>query len=131
LLVRCIQQPHHHHQQQRHAKKKNMARQLGGLENRGKRRREDGQPRRPENRVPRGPSALRAYVPARMATAEAAPSASWAFFCAVDAAFSPEGGDDEVEARRRGALVRSMLRSVVERIFLFCVYNRSSLFFGL
>ena len=71
--------------------------------------------------MPRGPSALRAYVPARTATADAAPSASWALFCAVDAAFSAEVGDDEVEARRRGALVRSMLRSAVERILLLCL----------
>jgi hypothetical protein len=71
--------------------------------------------------VPRGPSALRAKVPARAAAAEAAPSASWAFCCAADVALS---GDDEVEARRRGALVRNRLRNIaVERIsFVFLIF---------
>ena len=42
----------------------------------GKERGGDGQPRRPESRVPMGPSALRAYSPARTAVADATPSAS-------------------------------------------------------
>jgi hypothetical protein len=73
------------------------------------------QPRRPESREPNGPSALRAYSPARTATADTAPSASCAFF---EAAFSVDDDDDddedeEVEAKRRGALVRSRVRNVV------------------
>jgi hypothetical protein len=41
---------------------------------------------------------VRAYAPARTAAAEAAPSASWAFFCA---ALSVD--EDDVEAKRRSA----------------------------
>jgi len=58
---------------------------------------EHRQPRRPETRAPSGPSALRAYSPARTAAAEAAPRASWAFSCAAS-------DDEDVEANRRGAL---------------------------
>jgi hypothetical protein len=86
------------------------------------------QPRRPESREPNGPSALRAYSPARTAAADTAPSASCAFF---EAAFSVDDDDDddedeEVEAKRRGALVRSRVRNVVlcmtffVSYFLFC-----------
>jgi len=56
-----------------------------------------GQPRRLESRAPNGSSALRAYSPARMAAAEVAPNASWAFFCAAS-------DDDDVEPNRRGTL---------------------------
>jgi hypothetical protein len=46
-----------------------------------------------------------------MAAADAAPSASWAFF---EAAFSVDDDEeDEDEAKRRGALVRSRVRHVV------------------
>jgi len=81
----------------------------------GERRKEKGhgQPRRPESRAPSGPSALRAYSLARAAAAEAAPSASWAFFCAAS-------DDDDVEANRRGALARSRARNAVDCIKYFC-----------
>ena len=38
-----------------------------------------GQPRRPERRTPSGSSALRAYLPTRMAAVEAVPSGPWDF----------------------------------------------------
>jgi len=71
----------------------------------------DGQPRRPESRVPKGPSALRAYAPARTTAAERLPRASWAFFCAADVDVDADEDDDdavevekgEVARRRRGA----------------------------
>jgi hypothetical protein len=73
--------------------------------------------------VPRGPSALRANVPARWAVAEAALNASWAFLEAAVAA-SLVAGDDDEAARRRGAVVRSArtLRSAELRILpAFCL----------
>ena len=85
---------------------------------RGGERKGHRQPRRPESRAPNGPSALRAYSPARTAAAEAAPNASWAFFCAASE-------DDDVEANRRGALARSRARNVVDCMTCFC-----SFFFG-
>jgi hypothetical protein len=72
--------------------------------------------------VPNGPSAVRAYAPARTTAAEKFPRASWAFFCAAEAEAPDE--DDEVDdngveveekgeaaRRRRGA--RSVRRKVV------------------
>ena len=73
--------------------------------------------------MPKGPSALRANVPARRAAEEAALNASWAFFWARAAAsvllLLAEDDDDE-EARRRGVVVRSartLRSSTVLRIF--------------
>lgn len=91
----------------------------------------DGQPRRPESRAPNGPNALRAYVPARMRTAETFPSASWAFFCAADVdadADDDDEEDNEVEVekgrRRCGACVRSRpRRNVVTIIFVWFLYS--------
>ena len=79
-----------------------------------------GQLRRPENRAPSGPSASRTYSLARAATAEAAPSASWAFFCAG----SDEDDDDDVEAnRRRGVLAWRRARNVADCITLFRTFS--------
>ena len=81
-----------------------------------------GQLRRPENRAPNGPSAWRTCSLARAATAEGAPSASWAFFCAG----SDEDDDDDVEASwRRGILAWRRARNVAD-----CINAFSYIFFS-
>ena len=80
--------------------------------------------------MPNGPSALRAYAPARTRVAERPPRASWAFFCAVDADVDADEDEDvednvvevvkgEEARRRRGAGLRSRLRRNVVTIMSF------------
>ncbi len=90
-----------------------------------------GQPRRLENRAPKGPNALRAYAPARTRTAETLPRTSWAFFCAADDDADVEeevDDDEEVEEvengrRRCGACVRSKPRRNVVTIMSFFFFG--------
>jgi len=59
-----------------------------------------------------------------MAAAEAAPSASWAFFCAAS-------DDDDVEPNRRGALAWRRARNVVDCITFFALFLESKGFYKL
>jgi hypothetical protein len=68
------------------------------------------------------PSALRVYSLARAAAADAAPSASWAVFCAT----SDDDDDNDVEANRRGALARRRARNIADCIPLFCTFSFES-----
>ena len=89
--------------------------------------------------MPNGPSALRAYAPARTRVAERPPRASWAFFCADDADVDADEDEDvednvvevvkgDAARRRRGAGLRSRLRRKVVTIIFFFFFP--AVFFG-
>jgi hypothetical protein len=94
-----------------HVQKKSVLEKGGGREGRRARTAEKTGGSRAE-----GPSALRPYSPPRTALADAAPSASRPFFCAIEVALSADTDydDDDVEAKRRVVFLRSRARNVVD-----------------